>query len=68
VICEQLDDILDSKDKEHDDEATGYISGKDFMNDFATEEFLTKNIRVRPLSGATHKDYDDGKSDHISRN
>lgn len=36
------------------------------MNDFATEEFLTKNIRVRPISGITHKDGDD-KSEHISR-
>lgn len=36
------------------------------MNDFATEEFLTKNIRVRPVSGATHKDGDD-RSEHISR-
>ena len=36
------------------------------MNDFATEEFLTKNIRVRPVSGITHKDGDD-KSEHISR-
>jgi hypothetical protein len=35
------------------------------MNDFATEEFLTKNIRVRPISGTTHKD--DDKSEHISR-
>jgi hypothetical protein len=38
------------------------------MNDFATEEFLTKNIRVRPLSGYPGKDGDDAKSDHISRN
>ena len=36
------------------------------MNDFATEEFLTKNIRVRPISGITHKDGDD-RSEHISR-
>lgn len=33
---------------EEDDGTTGFISAKDFMNDFATEEFLTKNIRVRP--------------------
>ena len=26
------------------------------MNDFATEEFLTKNIRVRPVSGITRAD------------
>lgn len=36
------------------------------MNDFATEEFLTKNIRVRPISGITGKD-DDRQSEHISR-
>ena len=38
------------------------------MNDFATEEFLTKNIRVRPVSGTTHKDIDDKQSERISRN
>lgn len=38
------------------------------MNDFATEEFLTKNIRVRPQSGITGKDNDDAKSELISRN
>ena len=43
------------------------MSGKDFMNDFATEEFLTKNIRVRPQSSATGKDLDENKSDHVSR-
>ena len=26
------------------------------MNDFATEEFLTKNIRVRPASGVIPKE------------
>lgn len=31
------------------------------MNDFATEEFLHKNIRVRPLSGIDRGD-DDGKT------
>lgn len=38
------------------------------MNDFATEEFLTKNIRVRPQSGITGKDNEDAKSELISRN
>jgi hypothetical protein len=31
------------------------------MNDFATEEFLQKNIRVRPISGMTRGD-DDGRT------
>jgi hypothetical protein len=38
------------------------------MNDFATEEFLTKNIRVRPQSGIAGKDQEDRQSEHISRN
>jgi hypothetical protein len=42
-----------------EEETTGYITAKDFMNDFATEEFLMKNIRVRPVSGVTGKDVDE---------
>ena len=34
----------------------GMMTAMDFMNDFATEEFLTKNIRVRPQSGANQKE------------
>ncbi len=49
VVCNQMEDIIASQ-RGNDDETTagGYITAKDFMNDFATEEFLTKNIRVRP--------------------
>lgn len=36
------------------------------MNDFATEEFLSKNIRVRPLSGVTRGD-DEGKTNDFNR-
>ena len=32
------------------------------MNDFATEEFLNKNIRVRPMSGISKGGNDDGKT------
>jgi len=40
------------------------MTAMDFMNDFATEEFLTKNIRVRPQSGAAHKEAEmDAKSE-----
>ena len=31
------------------------------MNDFATQDFLDKNIRVRPVSGVTRGD-DEGKT------
>lgn len=35
------------------------------MNDFATEEFVTKNIRVMPMAGAST--HGDGQSAHESR-
>ena len=35
AVCKQLEMIL----AEEDDEGRGYITAKDFMNDFATEEF-----------------------------
>jgi len=49
AVVRQLEQILE----EDDEEERGFITVKDFMNDFATEEFLTKNIRVRPVSGVT---------------
>lgn len=37
---------------------------KDFLNDFATDEFINKNIRVRPVSGVTAMgERDEQKSD-----
>ena len=49
AVCKQLEQIIN----EEDDEDRGYITAKDFMNDFATDDFLNKNIRVRPMSGVT---------------
>lgn len=60
-----MEDINIGQSKEED---SAYVTAKDFMNDFATEEFLTKNIRVRPTSGVTGKEVDDKQSEHISRN
>jgi len=37
------------------------------MNDFATNEFINKNIRVRPPSGATMVDKDEMKSDILGK-
>ena len=36
------------------------------MNDFATEEFLTKNIRIRPVSGMTKAD-EDAKANEMNQ-
>lgn len=50
VVNQQLEQIL----MEEDDEDRGFITAKDFMNDFGTDEFKSKNVRVRPQSGVTH--------------
>lgn len=47
---------------EEDDEDRGFITAKDFMNDFGTDEFKAKNVRVRPQSGITHGDQDETKT------
>lgn len=47
---------------EEDDEDRRFITGKDFMNDFATDDFINKNIRVRPDSGVKKADDDETKN------
>ena len=59
AVCKQLQQII----MEEDEEDRGYITQKDFMNDFMTEDFLNKNIRVRPLSGVSRGD--DGKTNDV---
>lgn len=59
VITKQLEQQIIEDEEEED---KGYITVKDFMNDFATEEFLTKNIRVRPISGITRADNEETKT------
>jgi hypothetical protein len=59
AVCKQLEQIMMEEDE---DERGAYITAKDFMNDFATEEFLHKNIRVRPVSGITRGDFEETKT------
>ena len=42
AVIKRLDQIV----LEDGEEERGFVTSKDFMNDFATEEFLNKNIRV----------------------
>lgn len=59
---------MNSQEGGDEEEGFGYITAKDFMNDFATDEFISKNIRVRPASGIPGKDVDDRQSEKISKN
>ena len=57
-IIKRLDQIL----LEDADEERGFVTSKDFMNDFATEEFLNKNIRVESTQGHNRMGEDDAKT------
>ncbi len=58
AVLKRLNQIL-SEDAE---EERGYVTSKDFMNDFATEEFLNKNIRVESTAGHNRGGDDDAKT------
>lgn len=48
ITCDSLQNVI----QEEGDEDR-YINSKEFMNDFASQEFIDKNIRIRPMSGRT---------------
>ena len=58
AVIKRLDQIL----LEDADEDRGFVTSKDFMNDFATEEFLNKNIRVESTQGHNRAGEDDAKT------
>ena len=63
VIVRELDSL-----RQREEEDAGVDYGEVFT-DFATPEFLDKNVRVRPISGVTHggDDTRDGRQSTISR-
>jgi chromosome segregation ATPase len=50
--CSQLEQLIADEVSEED----RYITLKDFLNDFASPDFVAKNIRVRPMSARTNAD------------
>ena len=65
VVCDELNKLIE---KTQVDEDKGGIEYSDVFNDFATEDFISKNIRVRPVSGVTHgDDTKDGRQSQISK-
>lgn len=51
-VCSQLEKIIEQRQQVIPEEEADDFAADD-MQDFATEDFITKNIRVRPQSGAT---------------
>lgn len=66
VVCDELKRMIE-KQANNDDGDQGIEYG-DVFTDFATEDFISKNIRVRPVSGITHVDETrDGRQSNVSR-
>ncbi len=61
--CDQLEQLI--ADEVNEDER--YITLKDFLNDFASQEFVQKNIRVRPMSARTNAD-ESQKQEYMNNN
>jgi hypothetical protein len=57
--CSQLNQLIADEVSEED----RYITLKDFLNDFASPDFVAKNIRVRPMSARTNAD-ESQKAEH----
>ena len=58
VVSSELASLKKREEEEGVDEGIDY---GEVFTDFATPEFMDKNIRVRPVSGVTHAD--DGTRD-----
>ena len=66
VVCSrELENLKAREGEEGADEGIDY---GEVFTDFATPEFVDKNVRVRPISGVTHgDDTRDGRASNISR-
>ncbi len=75
MVCDKLGEIISINEQRKEQEGlsesadvANEMMGQQFM-DFATDEFLNKNIRVRPASGITSGgERDDQKSDFFKAN
>lgn len=51
MVQQQLNTIVDQRaQNQHDEDSDESLNVKELINDFATDEFVQKNVRVRPTS------------------
>ncbi len=62
ACCIELDQIARQREENGEDDQ----DYQEVFNDFATDEFVNKNIRVRPISGFVD-DTKDGRQSSVSR-
>ena len=58
----QLGQIRQQKEQQREDDEDS-VTDKDYMGDFVSEEYVTKNIRVMPIGGPSM----DNQSEHTSK-
>lgn len=63
VCHSELDKVAQQREEEGDEQ----IEYGEVFNDFATEDFVNKNIRVRPISGLAPDETKDGRQSNVSR-
>lgn len=65
VVCEQLQKLIDAAAEQPEEKGIEY---GDVFTDFTTDDYISKNIRVRPISGFTHADETkDGRASNFSK-
>jgi len=64
VIKQIQNNVIDGDDHLLDDEDKPIINLTAFLNDFGNQDFLDKNVRVRPVSGMTRGDMDETKTNN----
>ena len=67
AVCKQVQqNVIDSDDHfgEGEDGEKPLINLTAFLNDFGNQDFLDKNVRVRPVSGMTRGDMDETKTNN----
>jgi hypothetical protein len=65
VIKQIQQNVIDNEDQTVDEEDRPMINLTAFLNDFGNQDFLDKNVRVRPVSGMTRGDNDETKTNNM---
>jgi hypothetical protein len=64
VIKQIQQNVIDNEDQTVDEEDRPMINLTAFLNDFGNQDFLDKNVRVRPVSGMTRGENDETKTNN----
>ena len=68
VVGDELKKMIERQRQQQEEGEKGGVEYGDVFTDFNTEEFIHKNVRVRPVSGVKHGDETkDGRQSSVSK-